>query len=332
MTPREVSPVDAVAPREVNPAGARAPLEVNPAGATVPLEVNDIRKTFGRVAALRGVSFSLEPGEVFGYLGPNGAGKTTTLRIVLGLVHATSGRVSVFGHSPARPASRRDLGYLPGDLRLYGELTGHRTLDWFARFHPDRPPRLRGELMDALALDDATLHRRVKFLSHGTRQKLGLVIAMQHDPPLLLLDEPTNGLDPLVQRSFRELVRAFAARGRTVLFSSHVLSEAEDVCRRVAILRAGVLVALETIEHLRASVVRCLTVRLQRGMPEALLALPAVVRSQVAGSEARLWVRGDLNPILRILADTGVEKLVFPEPELEDIFLGYYAAEPAGHA
>lgn len=292
-----------------------------------PLEVRDLTKTFGRLVALRGVSFALEPGEVFAYLGPNGAGKTTTLRILLGLVRASGGTATLFGEPAGRPASRRRIGFIPGDLRLYGELSGLATLDFFARFHPNAAPRLRGELRDALALDDSTLRRRVKFLSHGTRQKLGLIIAMQHDPALLLLDEPSTGLDPLVQRSFRQLVRGFAERGRTVLLSSHVLSEAEDVCNRVAILREGSLVALETIDSLRASVVRSLTVRMREELPATLLALPVIVRSQVAGREATLWVRGDLNPLLAALAAAGVESLVFPEPELEDIFLGYYSAE-----
>jgi len=201
-----------------------------------PLDVRDLTKTFGTVTALRGVSFSVEPGEVFGYLGPNGAGKTTTLRIVLGLVRASTGHVALFGKPPAAPASRLDLGFTPGDLRLYGDMTGIATLDFFARFRPAQPPILRAQLLAALALDPATLRRRVKFLSHGTRQKLGLIVAMQHDPALLLLDEPSNGLDPLVQRSFRDVVREFAARGRSVLFSSHVLSEAEAVCTRVAIV------------------------------------------------------------------------------------------------
>ncbi|NJD11324.1 MAG: ABC transporter ATP-binding protein [Gemmatimonadetes bacterium] len=297
----------------------------------IPLEVRGLEKSFGRVRALQGVSFALEPGEVFGYLGPNGAGKTTTLRIILGLVHAGAGQVSIFGRSPALPASRRDIGFIPGDLRLHGELTGHATLDFFARFHPDRPPRLRGVLQEALALDQGTLRRRVKFLSHGTRQKLGLLIAMQHDPPLLLLDEPSNGLDPLVQKSFRELIRDFAARGASVLFSSHVLSEAEDVCRRVAILRAGSLVALETIDNLRARVVRCLSARLQDEVPAGLDALPGVVRCEASGRELKLWLRGDLNPVLRALAAAGVTAMVFPEPELEDIFLGYYAGEAPAH-
>src|SRR2546421_7170618 len=177
------------------------------------LEVRGLGKRFGGLEALRGVTFSVAPGEVFGYLGPNGAGKTTTLRIVLGLVRQTSGSAAIGGVASSESRSRDDIGFLPGDLRLYGDMTGAAALDFFARFRPARAPRLRAMLVDALALDAATLARRVKFLSHGTRQKLGLVIAMQHDPSLLLLDEPTNGLDPLVQQAFRAIVGGFAARG-----------------------------------------------------------------------------------------------------------------------
>ena len=291
------------------------------------LDVRDLKKKFGAVDALRGVSFSVAPGEVFGYLGPNGAGKTTTLRIVLGLVRQSAGSATLFGIDSAAPASRADIGFLPGDLRLYGDMTAEATLDFFARFRPARPPALRAMLVDALNLDGATLARRVKFLSHGTRQKLGLIVAMQHDPALVLLDEPTNGLDPLVQHAFRGLVADFAARGRSVLFSSHVLSEVEAVCKRVAILRQGEIVAQETIENLRAKVVRKLTARFRRDVPPGLRETAGVTRSEVHDRSAMLWVRGDPNAVLRALAAADVENLVFPEPELEDIFLAYYQPE-----
>src|SRR5262245_37345271 len=159
----------------------------------VALEVTALRKSFGKVEALRGVSLSVESGEILGYLGPNGAGKTTTIRILLGLVHADSGIARLLGESSARTSVRNRVGYLPGELRLYGDMTGHAVLDLFARFRPARPPVLRDHLLDALGLAGADLSRRLKFLSHGTRQKVGLVVAMQHDPDLLILDEPTNG-------------------------------------------------------------------------------------------------------------------------------------------
>jgi ABC-2 type transport system ATP-binding protein len=215
------------------------------------LVVRDLRKSFGAVAALRGVTFSVEPGEVFGYLGPNGAGKTTTLRVILGLVRPDAGSAKLNGVDSADPASRASIGFLPGDLRLYADMTATATLDFFAAFRPSRPPVLRQQLLEALDLGAATLERRIKFLSHGTRQKVGLVVAMQHDPALLLLDEPSSGLDPLVQRAFRGIVEDFARRGRAVLFSSHVLSEVAAVCGRVAILREGAVVALERVEGLR---------------------------------------------------------------------------------
>jgi ABC-2 type transport system ATP-binding protein len=300
-----------------------------------PLAISGLTKDFGTVRALRGVSFAVAPGEVFGYLGPNGAGKTTTLRVALGLVRPSAGTALLFGRAPTDPESRSNIGFVPGDLHLYGDMTAQATLDFFARFRPSRPPVLRNQLLAAFALDQATLGRRVKNLSHGTRQKVGLIAAMQHDPALLLLDEPSNGLDPLVQHAFREQVRDFAARGRSVVLSSHVLSEAEAVCTRVAIIRAGELVALETIEHLRANVVRKLTARF-RGAPPDFTNVPGISKSEVRGSEIALWVRGHPGPILKAIAAADVQDLVFPEPELEDIFLAYYqeptALPNAAHA
>jgi len=202
-------------------------------------------------------------------------------------------------------------------------MTGIAALDFFARFRPSAPTVLRDSLVDALGIDRKTLQRRIKFLSHGTRQKIGLLIAMQHDPALLLLDEPTNGLDPLVQHAFRDVVLGFAQRGRSVLFSSHVLSEVESVCRRVAILRQGEIVALETIDNLRDKVLRKLVVRFRDEVP-AFTDVPGISGVEQHGREVVLRVRGDLNLLLRKLAQFEIEEMVFPEPELEDIFLSYY--------
>jgi ABC-2 type transport system ATP-binding protein len=291
--------------------------------ASIPLQLRNVQKEFGRVTALRGVSFSIEPGEIFGYLGPNGAGKTTTLRIILGLVRPTGGDVLIFGNAASDAAARNDIGFVPGDLRLYGDMTAIATLEFFARFRPSAPPVLRDLLIDAFALDHPTLQRRVKFLSHGTRQKVGLIAGLQHDPALLLLDEPSNGIDPLVQHAFREILRGFAERNRSVLLSSHVLSEVESVCRRVAILKQGEVVALETIDNLRQKVIRKLSVRFRSDVPD-LSDVPGISRVELQDGNAVLWVRGDLNPLLRRLAQAEIDDMVFPEPELEDIFMNYY--------
>jgi ABC-2 type transport system ATP-binding protein len=292
------------------------------------LQLRDLSKHYGRVTALRHVSFSVEAGEIFGYLGPNGAGKTTTLRLILGLAHPTAGEAKIFGEvvappSPQSVAMRERIGFLPGELSLYNEMTGRAVLDYFARFRPQRPPALRKRLLAAFALEELTLRRRVKLLSHGTRQKLGLVIAMQHQPDLLLLDEPTLGLDPLMQRAFMEIVKELAAGGATVFFSSHILSEIENLCQRVAILRAGELIALESIAKLREKMVRRMTIRFTGELPN-FDPVPGVVRAEARGNELTLFVRGDINPLVRQLAKYQIEHLVFPEPELEDIFAHYY--------
>ena len=295
----------------------------------VAVQVTALHKSFGKVEALRGVSLAVESGEILGYLGPNGAGKTTTIRILLGLVHADSGTARLLGESSARTAVRHRVGYLPGELRLYGDMTGHAVLDLFARFRPARPPVLREYLLDAFGLAGADLSRRLKFLSHGTRQKVGLVVAMQHDPDLLILDEPTNGLDPLVQLAFRDVLRERGAQGRAVLLSSHVLAEVESTCHRVAVLRAGELLALESVAALRTRMVRRVQLRLRGTPPPGLGSVPGVTRSEVNGNDVVLWVQGDGNPVLRAAAQLDVEHFVFAEPQLEDILLGLFAGKPS---
>jgi ABC-2 type transport system ATP-binding protein len=296
------------------------------------LRLSGVSKRFGAVQALRDVGFEIGPGEVFGYLGPNGAGKTTTLRVVLGLVRPDAGQVGVLGQPARRAEARRRLGFLPGDLALYPELSGRALLDYFAGFRPERPPVLRDALLDSFEVEPGILQRRVKFLSHGTRQKLGLIVAMQHDPELLLLDEPSSGLDPLVQQAFRAAVLDFAARGRAVLFSSHVLSEVEQVCGRVAILRRGRIVAVEQVATLRGRTLRRMRVRVRGAAPAGLADLPGVERAGLAGDEWQITVRGDVNPLLRRLAGADVAHLVFAEPELEDVFLDYYRQGSDGDA
>ena len=291
------------------------------------LRLAGVSKRFGAVQALADASFQIAPGEVFGYLGPNGAGKTTTLRVILGLVHASAGAVEILGRPARAAAARERIGFLPGDLPLYADMTGREVLDYFARFRPSRPPVLRDALLRAFDVEPSVLDRRTKFLSHGTRQKLGLILAMQHDPDVLLLDEPSSGLDPLVQQAFRSAVLDFAARGHAVLFSSHVLSEVEQVCGRVAILREGRIVAVEEVATLRGRTLRRLRVRFRGEPPDGLAGTPGVVEARHEGDEWLLGIRGDVNPVLRRLASADVATLAFPEPELEDVFLSYYRGE-----
>ena len=296
---------------------------------SAPLEVVDLRKSFGSLNALAGISFSIQPGEIFGYLGPNGAGKTTTLRAIGGLVRNDSGEVRILGKSHRDAAARRAIGFLPGELKLWGSMRAADLLDRIAAFRPERPPVLRGQLLDVLEVGRDVLEKRVKFASHGTKQKIEIIAAMQHDPELLLLDEATLGLDPLVQEKFRRALLEFAGRGRAVLFSSHILPEVEAICGRVAILRAGRIVALESVGALREATVRRLRARFRGAPPGDLDATPGVARVAAGERSAEIFVRGDINPLLRRLAREEIEDLVFPEPELEDIFMSYYRGDDA---
>src|SRR3954470_2751645 len=205
------------------------------------------------VRALESLDIAVREGEVFGFLGPNGAGKSTTIRLLLGFLHPTAGSARVLGLDTVRDsvAIRRRLGYLPSGIALYDTLTGEQLLDYLAALS-GRPPVRRRQLCDRLELSAATLKRLVRDYSRGLRQKIGIIPALQHDPELAILDEPTEGLDPLMQRAFYEILDVLKAEGRTIFFSSHVLSEVERVCDRVAIVRQGRLVALEETAGLLA--------------------------------------------------------------------------------
>src|SRR5882724_6267922 len=252
------------------------------------LEARDLAKSYGGTVALDGLSLSLQPGEIFGFLGPNGAGKTTTIRLLLDLIRATRGEVRLFGLPPRDPAARARVGYLPDLLGLDDRLTGRETLAFFDALRPKGAPGAKPgrveEICSRLGLAARDLDRVVRSDSRGTKQKVGLAAAFQGDPELLILDEPTAGLDPLVREAVFDLMREAARAGRTVFHSSHVLSEVDRTCTRVGILRAGRLVALDTIEAMRRSSVRRMVVRFEEGKSPGAISLPGVTVVEREGS------------------------------------------------
>jgi ABC-2 type transport system ATP-binding protein len=278
----------------------------------------------GGVRALDGVTLTVEQGEVVGLLGPNGAGKTTLIRTLVDLIRPTAGRATILGRDVRRDAAavHGQLGYLAGDLRLPLRLTGRELLESLGRLRGGVPRAAVDRLAQRLEVD---LDRPLRQLSKGNRQKVGLIQAFMHEPAVLVVDEPTSGLDPLAQEIFRALVLEHAGRGAAVLLSSHVLGEVEHVAHRVAIIRQGVLVAVEEIAALRARAVRHVTVRTRAPVPAgALEALPNVhVESQQDGI-ARLTVEGSMDALIRLLAPLGVEDLGAEHADLEEIFLSYY--------
>ena len=292
------------------------------------IQLEHLHKRYGRVTALRDLSFDVATGEVFGFLGLNGAGKTTTIRILLDLVRPTSGRAAVFGiDCQARGLDvRAKLGYLPGEPGFYGDMTGEATLDLLASLSAGTIDRAwRATLLDRLELSTADLRRPLREYSTGMKRKLGIVQAFQSDPPLLVLDEPTEGLDPLMQDAFYSLLADARVRGRTVFMSSHVLPEVERVCDRIGLVRGGELVLVSTVHDIRSLAGR--RVRVSFAQP---VAAPA---SWPGGCEVidvapHLWdlrVHSGLGAVVAMLVALPIADLEVQMPHLEEILKTYYA-------
>ncbi|MGA8257309.1 MAG: ABC transporter ATP-binding protein [Nocardioides sp.] len=285
-------------------------------------------KRYRDFAAVQDLDLTVNRGEVFGFLGPNGAGKSTTIRTLLDQIRATSGRAWVLGldsHAESL-AIRARIGYIPGDLALYPRLTGRQTLEYFARLRGGVDRHYVGELAERLGAD---LDKRISEHSTGNRQKVGLIQAFMHRPELLILDEPNAGLDPLVQQEFHALVREVRDEGRTVFLSSHTLSEVERVADRVAIIRRGQLVAVESIENLKAKAIRRLELDFATPPSPALFTDIAGVRDvTIDDCHAEVSFEGAINPILHAAMTHELVDLHTKDADLEEIFLAYYHDTP----
>ncbi len=296
------------------------------------ITVDGLTKKYGRVHALEDVSLEVVPGEIFGFLGPNGAGKSTLIRLLLGYLHPTAGRASVLGLDIVRDsvAIRARTGYLPGGIALDDGLTGERYLDDLAALSGRSPVR-RSAVCERLELTDRILRRPIRDYSRGMRQKVGIVQAFQHDPEVAILDEPSEGLDPLMQRAFYEVLDEVRAAGRTVFFSSHVLSEVERVCDRVAVVRAGRLVLTEDVAALRAQRRRLVELRFEGPAPD-LGRLDGVSELVVGEGVLSCALAGDPRTFLDAIRDSAVTDLVIEPARLEEAFLELYAGEEAAEA
>ena len=291
------------------------------------IETERLTKSYGSHRGIIELDLSVSEGETFGFLGPNGAGKTTTIRLLLDHIRPTSGLARVFGLETTSNAVaiHRRVGYLPGEFDLYGGLTGGETIRYFANLRGGVDAAYSARLVERLDLDPS---RKFKEYSKGNKQKVGLVVALQHRPDLLILDEPTSGLDPLVQQEVFRLVDEAKAEGRTVFFSSHVISEVERTCDRVAIVRAGRLVQLDRVEAVRDLSHHEVEMRFAGTVPvETFAALPGVSGTTVTGDTMRLRVVGPIAPVVRAAGAHELLDFTSREPSLEETFLGFYGDE-----
>ena len=283
-----------------------------------------LTKHYGDVRALENLDLTIGQGEIFGFLGPNGAGKTTTMRTILDLIRPTAGTARIMGLDSHEDAVeiRKHIGYVPGDLALYKRLTGRELLQYFANLRGGVDWTYVEELAERLTSD---LGRKIGEYSSGNRQKVGLIQAFMNKPSVLILDEPSTGLDPLVQQEFQAMLREVTAEGRTVFLSSHTLSEVERVADRVAIIREGQLVVVDTMEALKDKAIRTVTFHFAAPIAASVFSgVPGVREIQVAGSAATVSFEGAMSGLLRAATDHDVVNLTHSEADLEEIFLAYY--------
>jgi ABC-2 type transport system ATP-binding protein len=291
------------------------------------ISLRGITKQYGRQKAVDNLSLDVASGEILGFLGLNGAGKTTTIRILLDLLRPTTGSACIFGHDCQADGlkARSNIGYLPGEMGVYSDLTGREVLDLLAGLNRPRGNHAhRAELQERLDLPDKDLRRKVREFSTGMKRKLGLIQAFEADPDLLILDEPTEGLDPLMQESFYALLGDVKKRGKTVFMSSHVLSEVDRVCDRIALLRKGELVLLSTVQESRRRAARRVRVAFAQDVNLTPDLPPGHEMIQALPRVWRLNVEGLLGPLLGVLATLPVSDIEVEQPKLEDVVMKFY--------
>ena len=286
------------------------------------IEVTNLTKYYGKSRGIVDVSFKVEEGEIFGFIGPNGAGKSTTIRLLLSLIHPSSGSAKVFDKDVVTrgPEIRRDIGYLPSEVFYYEGMKVLDLLKYSASFYDCDCTQRISELSDIMELE---LNRRISDLSYGNKKKVGIVQGLLHSPKLLFLDEPTSGLDPLMQRKFFDLIRRENARGVTVFFSSHILGEVQRMCTRVGIIREGSIVEISNIHSLQQNNYKKISVTAD-GLNSDFFDLPGVTNLQKENGTVQFFFKGNINDVLHKLSSVKVTDASIEEPTLEEIFMHYY--------
>lgn len=297
---------------------------------SVAIQTEGLTKTYGKNRGIHNVNLSVNEGEVFGFLGPNGAGKTTAIRTLLGFMKPTSGRAEILGMDIRKESVeiRANVGNLPGEFALEDRMTGEQLLRFFACLNGVKDLGYARELAERL---DADLKRPMRRLSRGNKQKIGLVQAMFHRPPLLILDEPTGGLDPLVQEEFLEIIGEVRGEGRTVFFSSHNLAEVERICDRVGIIREGELVAVEPTEEVISKSFRHVSITFDEPLAtedaKRFGELAGVEDFEAEGARVSFTMYESFDEVVKLAAGHTVVDIDFERPNLEEVFLAYYGGE-----
>jgi ABC-2 type transport system ATP-binding protein len=289
------------------------------------IDIKNLSKSYGKSRGIIDVSLSVEQGEIFGFIGPNGAGKSTTIRTLLGLIRPTSGTAEIFGKNcVTHPEVRREVGYLPSEVFYYDGMRVIDLLKYSASFYKkDCTKRIR----ELAAVMDLDLKKKIDDLSFGNKKKVGIVQGLLHEPKLIILDEPTSGLDPLMQQKFFGLIAQENQKGATVFMSSHILSEVQKMCERVALIKDGRIIKMEKISALQENNFKRIRVESSGALDKAFAAMPGVSHVESDGKTVSFLFKGDINRVVHKLAESEIRNLSIEEPDLEEIFMHYYAKE-----
>jgi ABC-2 type transport system ATP-binding protein len=290
------------------------------------IEINQLTKSYGKARGITDITFNVEEGEIFGFIGPNGSGKSTTIRTLLSLIYPTSGSAKIFGMDSVKnaPEIKKQIGYLPSEVFYYDNMKVIDLLKYSASFYKKDCRKRIKELAEIMDLD---LTKKIDDLSLGNKKKVGIVQGLLHEPKLIILDEPTSGLDPLMQQRFFELLEIENKKGATILFSSHILSEVQKLCNRVAIIKEGKLVTVEKISTLQENNYKKFKIDTKATIDQNVFNLTGVSNLEVKGHMVSFLFRGDVNSVLKKIAEIDIVNIWIEEPDLEEIFLHYYEKE-----
>ncbi|MGG6314464.1 ATP-binding cassette domain-containing protein [Paenibacillus macerans] len=289
------------------------------------IEVKNLTKYYGKARGITDVNLRVEQGEIFGFIGPNGAGKSTTIRTLLGLIYPTSGSATIFGKSCTEyPEIRRELGYLPSEVFYYDGMRVIDLLKYSASFYKKDCTKRIKELAEIMDLD---LKKKIDDLSFGNKKKVGIVQGLLHEPKLIILDEPTSGLDPLMQQKFFELIAEENRKGATVFFSSHILSEVQKMCSRVAFIKEGRIIKQEKMSDLQENSYKKFSLEAKSGIAKALFEMDGVSNFVVMDNTASFIFKGNINAVMKKVAEVELTNISIEEPDLEEIFMHYYVKE-----
>ena len=290
------------------------------------IEIKNLTKNYGKARGIIDVSFNVEEGEIFGFIGPNGAGKSTTIRTLLSLIYPTSGSATIFGKDciKSAPEIAKEIGYLPSEVFYYDKMRVIDLLKYSASFYKKDCSKRIKELAEIMDLD---LKKRIDDLSYGNKKKVGIVQGLLHEPKLIILDEPTSGLDPLMQQNFFDLLLEENKKGATILLSSHVLSEVQRLCNRVAIIKEGKIIKLETMSNLTENNYKKFKIEMKSEIGKEHFKIGGVSNLEIEGNTMNFLFKGNINHIMKKISDVEISNVWIEEPSLEEIFMHYYEKE-----